>query len=191
MPEQKIKPIQFTLSNYFKMNELLEKKLGSSSTYKALVHTDEEIVTAANKVEEFIESFTWETKNTDLIRIAFIEIAKDIQKQLDHIKVKGMYPDIHNAEQTYKQQLLSDIAKAFKKALHTQGHYYPTIVIQSTTKPWDHSKINDYINNTIRHLSSATFDNLLEAVIYFEKSNILLNSISKIIRKENILETLQ
>jgi len=180
--------MDYTVSAYFEANRHLAERISEAKRiacpqtppcYTARLANDQ-VEHAANKVSEFIEVFTWETRNTDLIRIAFIETAMSIRKQFIRIREDGRWPDPFNGTPN-RLQLLDDLSIAFRKALDSHGYHAPCVLVKSTDNTWDYSRIEQYLSDMQRQLQHATFDNLLEAVTYYEKSELLLRLIFKLL----------
>ncbi|SFW19190.1 hypothetical protein SAMN02927921_00458 [Sinomicrobium oceani] len=176
--------MEHTVSDYFEAHKILAKRISEVKameqgvkSWQDIRKTNPEVAMAAGRIEELIEIFTWETRETDLIRLAFIDVGTAIEKQLEDISKAGLWPDPCNGGISDDFRLCRDISGAFRAALYSHGRYAPEIVIKTTATAWDVYKITTYIENMLRQLGCATFDNLLEAVTYYEKSETLLQLI--------------
>ncbi|MGO3161911.1 hypothetical protein [Sphingobacterium sp. JB170] len=183
----------YTVPEYFEANRRLAKTISEAQRmenqrppYCQARMVSDRVENAANRVSEFIEIFTWETRNTDLIRTAFVDIARNLRRQIVCLRENGCWPDHFNGTAN-RFQLQEDVSVAFLKALYSNGRHTPRIDIKSTDVAWDYSRIEQYLLDMERQLRHATFDNLLEAVTYYEKSDVLLRFIFKFLDNEKIL----
>lgn len=173
--------MEYSVTDYFEADINLKKaileigRLSHSPRKAALYAAKERMKIAAHKVDELIEIFTWETKNTDHIRRAFITLAIGIEQQLADIRNSGYFPDLYNGSNN-QHQLMEDISNGFYDALKSTGRFQPYITIRKSHTEWDADCLIAYAQDMQRQLKYATFDNLLEAVTYFEKSTLLLQS---------------
>lgn len=169
------------VSAYFQASKELAAKLSEIRRLKQhatvgddLQLLDRQIQLANDRVDELVEIFTWETQNTDLIRSAFLEIAKNTLKKIHEIQkthVNHMDPSDEEAAQLL---LIENTSNALRKALSSKGRYVPRVEIPLGLGSWCYQIMENYLETLFRQLRSATFDNLLEAVTYFEKSTLLL-----------------
>lgn len=171
--------MEYSVTDYFEADKNLKKAIGEiellshSLRKQSLYEAMKRMKIAADKMDELIEIFTWETTNTDHIRRAFIVLASGLEGQLAAIRNRGLFPDLYNGTNN-PSQLIEDIAHGFREALKSRGRFQPRITIKTSNWEWENESLLTYVNNIQRHLKYSTFDNLLEAVTYFEKSVLLL-----------------
>lgn len=169
------------VTDYFQASKELAAKL--SEVHKLRQHAilgddlrllDVQIQLASERVDELVEIFTWETQETDLIRSAFLEIAKNTLKNLP--KLQELHADELPSTVAHNQgsALIENVNMALRKALSSKGRYVPRVEVPQGLAAWCYQVVESYLNTLFRQLRSATFDNLLEAVTYFEKSTLLL-----------------
>jgi len=169
------------VSAYFQASKELAAKLSEVRRLRQhaivgddLQLLDRQVQLANDRVDELVEIFTWETQDTDLIRSAFLEIAKNTLKKIHEIQkthVNHMDPSDEEATQLL---LIENTSNALRKALSSKGRYVPRVEIPLGLGSWCYQIMENYLETLFRQLRSATFDNLLEAVTYFEKSTLLL-----------------
>ncbi|WP_437919333.1 hypothetical protein [Sphingobacterium sp. LRF_L2] len=170
------------VSDYFRASEELVAKSQEANVLRQRtkkLHLPEtidiQLQEARQKVDEFVEIFTWETQDTDLIRSAFLEIAKNTLLSISHSNKINTESTSTAKTENLTEQLAKNIRSAFQKALLTKGRYIPRIELPKDSDNWSISILKDYLRDMQRQLQDATFDNLLEAVTYFEKSTLLLS----------------
>lgn len=174
--------MRYTILDYFEANRLLAEHIKDSGA-KSTQH----IGKVTDRVDELVEVFTWETTDTDQIRLAFLRCAGRIQKQLEEIVAKGLYPDPYNGTAN-KFQLVEDIVEAFRFALTTTGKEIPEINIKTISEAWQYEGLLAYLKDMQRQLKFSTFDNLLEALRYFEKSSAMIGLFFKILDEKGIIK---
>lgn len=169
------------VSAYFQASKELAAKLSEVRRLRQhaivgddLQLLDRQVQLANDRVDELLEIFTWETQDTDLIRSAFLEIAKNTLKKLHEIQEKDVYQTHEGANQAAHLLLIENISNALRKALSSKGRYVPRVEIPLGLATWCYQIMENYLETLFRQLRSATFDNLLEALTYFEKSTLLL-----------------
>ncbi len=135
---------------------------------------DMQIAHATRRVDELVEIFTWETQDTDLIRSAFLEIAKNTLKNLRKLPEYDMDAAAISATPTLGLLLIENTSNALRKALISKGRYVPSVELPQGLASWCYQLVENFLQTLFRQLQQATFDNLLEAVTYFEKSTLLL-----------------
>ncbi|HEY0177761.1 MAG TPA: hypothetical protein VGC08_15365 [Pedobacter sp.] len=174
--------MEYSVTDYFEADKNLKKAileidlLRHSLRKQPLHEARKRMKIAADKVDELIEIFTWETTDTDHIRRAFILLACGLENQLSAIRHNGLFPDLCNGTNN-PSQLIEDITRGFREALKSRGRFQPCITINTGCQEWNDESLRGYVKDIQRHLKYSTFDNLLEAITYFEKSMLLLQLI--------------
>lgn len=174
--------MEYSVTDYFEADKNLKKAILEMELFRndmrkrPLYEAKVRMKVAADKVDELIEIFTWETTDTDHIRRAFIKLASGLEDQLSAIRNAGLFPDLCNGTNN-PSRLVEDITGSFCESLKSRGRFQPRIIIQTAVKAWKDEYLLAYVQHIQSHLQYATFDNLLEAVIYFEKSILLLQLI--------------
>lgn len=176
--------MEYSVTDYFEADMNLKKaiceigRLSHAQRKETLYEAKKRMQIAADKVDELIEIFTWETTDTDNIRRAFVTLACGIENQLIEIRHSGLFPDPYNGAGN-PRQLIEDITNGFREALKSTGRFQPYIKIKKSRVEWRDDALMSYVKDMQRHLKYSTFDNLLEAVIYFEKSTLLLQLVAQ------------
>ncbi|TDQ08244.1 hypothetical protein [Pedobacter metabolipauper] len=171
--------MEYSVTDYFEADANLKKAIHEINLHshamrkQPLNEAKKRMKIAAEKIDELTEIFTWETTNTDHIRRAFITLACSIESQLVAIRLTGLFPDLYNGTNN-PSQLMEDITRGFLESLKSRGRFQPGIVIKTGILAWKDESLMSYVKDMQRHLERSTFDNLLEAVTYFEKSGLLL-----------------
>ncbi|MBT2560144.1 hypothetical protein J7E50_02775 [Pedobacter sp. ISL-68] len=184
----------YSIKDYFEANRLLAQQIQSMEQLKAkpsnvqLVRDAEKrLEAAANCVDELIEIFTWETTNTDKIRLAFIHIAVEVEDQLLLIKQCGLHPSPFNGTDN-RFRLVEELIDSFRIALCTTGECQPIVRLTTRAQEWKSEGLMAYVRDMQRHLNNTTFDNLLEALVYFEKSSAMLHIFFKLLDERGHLK---
>lgn len=180
------------VSEYFQASKELTAKLSEVRRLKQ--HTapamdvhllDVQIRRATARVEEHLEMFTWETQDTDLIRSAFLAIAKNTLKNIAILRPISVDNEAVQPPSDEGASLINNIDDALRKALSSKGRYVPRIEIPQGLAIWCYQVVEEYLTSMHRQLYGATFDNLLEAVTYFEKSTLSLRTHYETLAKTN------
>lgn len=183
----------YTITDYFETNRHLADCVQAIQRLKAthapkykIREAEQQLATVSDNLDELIEVFTWETADTDNIRTAFILNAREIEEQLHLIQLCGLYPDPYNGSD-HKFRLAEDIIDSFRLALSTTGSTIAHVSIKSTKEIWQHDGLLAYVRDMQRQLNNTTFDNLLEALHYFEKSSAMLGILFKWLDNEGLI----
>lgn len=111
--------------------------------------------------------------DVDYVRLAYIELSRDIEAQINRLHFDGLYPDLFRGS-TSEFKLMDDILYVHKKVLLMEGSGLPEIRLTGSTIVWRDKGLLDFATDQQVYLRSIKFTNFWDAVQCHETQRYML-----------------